>query len=40
MKSESVRYLLNDLEYDDVDIEDIDAYNWTDIKNTKKDKME
>ena len=40
MKSESVSYLLNDLEYEKVDIDDIEAYNWTDIKNTKKDKME
>ena len=40
MKSESVGYLLNDLEYDDVEIKDIEALDWKDIKNTKKDKME
>ena len=40
MEKESVKYLLNDLEYDNVDINDLEAFNWTDTKNTKKDKME
>ena len=40
MKIDSVNYLLNDLEYDDADIETVETYNWTETKFVYQDKME
>ena len=41
MKDDSVKYLLNDLEYhDDLDIESKKTKNWVNVKKTSKDDME